>query len=151
MSSFTACVWIGIVMISITSMTSITSIRGVVFISTITSSSPEAEPIFIAMSKNPQSSRERATPSLFFVAGLEQERHFRHTGFLNRQNHLADRFEADVAVAADMDFRRLRPSCDRILERLDEPAAQLGLRNGCVVPVDVLVLVHRDDDIDRLR
>ena len=41
MSSFTAWVWMGRVMISSISSTSITSISGVVFISTITSSSPD--------------------------------------------------------------------------------------------------------------
>ena len=46
---FTACVWIGIVMISMMISTSITSISGVVFISTITSSSAPPEPTFIPM------------------------------------------------------------------------------------------------------
>ena len=45
---FTACVWIGMVMISMISSTSITSISGVVLMSTITSSSG-AEPTFIAI------------------------------------------------------------------------------------------------------
>src|SRR4051794_16305565 len=44
----TACVWIGIVMISMMISTSITSISGVVLMSIITSSSA-AEPTFIAM------------------------------------------------------------------------------------------------------
>ena len=54
MFRFTACNWIGIVMISMISSTSITSISGVVFMSTITSGSPEAlaEPRFIAMSSS---------------------------------------------------------------------------------------------------
>ena len=39
-SSFTACVWMGIVTINMTRSTSMTSISGVVFISTITSSVP---------------------------------------------------------------------------------------------------------------
>jgi hypothetical protein len=42
MFSFTACVWIGIVMISMISSTNITSINGVVLMSTITSPSLEA-------------------------------------------------------------------------------------------------------------
>jgi hypothetical protein len=52
MFRLTACNWIGIVMISITSSTSITSISGVVLMSIITSGSltlPEL-PTFIAMS-----------------------------------------------------------------------------------------------------
>ena len=48
MSSFTACVWIGMVMISSVSSTSITSISGVVFISTSGSPSPP-EPTLIDM------------------------------------------------------------------------------------------------------
>ncbi len=46
---FTACVCSGMVMISMMISTSITSISGVVFISTITSSSPLALPTFIPM------------------------------------------------------------------------------------------------------
>ena len=49
MSSFTAWVWIGRVMMSRVRRTSITSISGVVFISTITSPSPLALPTFIDM------------------------------------------------------------------------------------------------------
>ena len=50
MLSFTACVWIGMVMMSMMSSTSITSMSGVVLMSTITSGSPPApEPTFIAM------------------------------------------------------------------------------------------------------
>ena len=52
MLSFTACVWIGIVMISMIRSTSITSMRGVVLMSTITSGSPPpALPTVIAMSE----------------------------------------------------------------------------------------------------
>src|SRR5690348_15157685 len=54
MLSFTACVWIGMVMISMMSSTSITSINGVVLMSTITSGSPEPPvPTVIAMSLVP--------------------------------------------------------------------------------------------------
>ena len=50
MLSFTACVWIGMVMMSITSSTSITSISGVVLMSIITSgSAPAPDPTFMAM------------------------------------------------------------------------------------------------------
>jgi len=50
--SFTACVWIGIVMISMISSTNITSMSGVVLMSTITSGSPDPPPFptFIPMS-----------------------------------------------------------------------------------------------------
>ena len=46
---FTACVWIGMVMMNMISSTSMTSISGVMFISVIGSSSPPLEPRFIAM------------------------------------------------------------------------------------------------------
>jgi hypothetical protein len=60
---FTACVWSGMVMISMMISTSITSISGVVFISTITSSplrtSPPEEPTFIPMVRLPSSGGRR--------------------------------------------------------------------------------------------
>ena len=50
MLSFTACVWMGMVMISMMSSTSITSMSGVVLMSTITSGSPlPPEPTCIPM------------------------------------------------------------------------------------------------------
>jgi hypothetical protein len=59
MSSFTALVWIGIVMMSMTRRTSMTSINGVVFISTITSPSPPPSPTFIAIVEVPSSRLEQ--------------------------------------------------------------------------------------------
>ena len=62
---FTACVWIGIVMMNMISSTSITSISGVVLMSTITSpsSSPADVPTFMPMVSCPPSSARAATPA----------------------------------------------------------------------------------------
>src|SRR5690242_17660374 len=103
MSIFTAWVWIGRVMMSMTSSTSITSINGVVFISTMTSSSPLAEPTFIAIAKTP------ACPLSALILRLGEKADLRHAGPLRVIYQAANGFEANVLVGANMHFRQ-RPA-----------------------------------------
>src|SRR5882724_4501198 len=99
MSSFTAWVWIGIVMISITSSTSMTSISGVVLISIITSSSSPL-PTFIAIVIFlANSSRRDLLP-----VGFGNEGDLLNATALAIDNHLADKLEARILVAPHMDF-----------------------------------------------
>src|ERR1700716_2358753 len=107
MFSLTACVWIGIVMISMMSRTSITSISGVVLMSTITSGSrvPPLLPIFMAMSVSPLS---RARPR----RRLRDETELQDPYALAREHHPADGFVARLLVAADVDFRLGLPHRD---------------------------------------
>src|SRR5260370_31349037 len=100
MFSLTACVWMGIVMMSMMSSTSITSINGVVLMSTITSGScvPLPDPIFIAMSVSPL---PRAVPR----RRLRDETELQDPDALAREHHPADGFVARFLVAAKVDFR----------------------------------------------
>src|ERR1017187_6728106 len=95
-------------MINIISNTSITSINGVMFISTITSGSPELfpEPIFIAMKgllyqfcSNPKCV-STGTRRWFC-----HEADFCDTGTLCGKNYFADKFIAGVLVATDIHCR----------------------------------------------
>src|SRR5438309_6058258 len=102
MFSLTACVWMGIVMMSMMSSTSITSINGVVLMSTITSGScvPFPDPIFIAMSVSPL---PRAGPR----RRLRDETDLQDPDALAREHHLADGF---VARLLDRKSTRLNSS-----------------------------------------
>src|SRR5262252_8565563 len=100
MLRFTACSWIGIVMISITSSTSMTSISGVVLMSIMTSGSPDPPPVptFIAIAcsfRRACATRRR----------LGDEAHFRDSGALRGVDHAADALVVRAAVAADLNLR----------------------------------------------
>src|SRR5882762_9232926 len=138
MFSLTACVWIGIVMMSMMSRTSITSISGVVLMSTMTSGSrvPPPDPIFMAMSVSPLS---RAGP----CRRLRDETDLQDPHSLAREHHPADGFVARLLVAANVDFRLGLPHRD-----FPQPVEQRPLlRDQLVVPEHVAVLVDGDDDV----
>src|SRR5258706_76089 len=139
MLSFTACVWIGIVMMSMISRTSITSIRGVVLMSTMTSGSrvPPPLPIFMAMSASPR--LPRAVPR----RRLRDETDLQNSHALAREYDSADGFVARLLVAANVDFRLGLPYRD-FPESVEQPAL---LRDELVVPEHIAVLVDGDDDV----
>src|SRR6266702_2328874 len=139
MVSLTACVWIGIVMMSMMSRTSITSISGVVLMSSMTSGSrvPPPDPIFMAMSASPRLPRAVARRR------LRDETDLQDPHALARGHHPADEFVARLPVAADVDFR-LGPPC-RDFHQPDEQHP--FLRDELVVPEHVSVLVDGDDDV----
>src|SRR6266478_6678757 len=137
MFSFTACVWMGIVMMSMMSRTSITSINGVVLMSTITSGSdvPLPDPIFMAMSVSPPHAGPRRR--------LRDETDLQDPDALAREYHLADGFVARLLVAAYVYFRLGLAHRD-----FPQPVEQhLFLRDELVVPEYVAVLVDGDDDV----
>src|SRR5689334_14419521 len=144
MLSFTACVWIGMVMISMISSTSITSINGVVLMSTITSGSPPPPlPTDMAMVVFPfLLALERAARRR-----LGNEADLEDRGALAGRDDATDRFVARVLVCADMDLGLRLDGRDR-LELLEQ---SLRVAHVFHVPEDVAVLVHRDDDVLRLR
>src|SRR5215470_11780788 len=99
MLSFTACVWMGIVMISMMSSTSITSMSGVVLMSTITSGSPDPPvPTVIAMNLLLGSAAHRAHRGLGDEADLEDR------GALGRGHHFPHGLETGLLVGADVDL-----------------------------------------------
>src|SRR5213595_1964691 len=106
---FTACVWIGMVMISMIKSTSITSISGVVLMSTITSSSG-AEPTFIAMACSLLRCRVRWR--------LGDEPDLGDARALAGHHQAAHRFVARFLVAADVQLG-LRLFHRFLLQRLD--------------------------------
>src|SRR5437899_777342 len=137
MFSLTACVWMGIVMMSMMSRTSITSINGVGLMSPITSGScvPFPDPIFMAMSVSlpPAGPRRR----------FRDESELQDPDSLAREHHPADGFVARLLVAADVYFRLGLAHRD-----FPQPVEQhLVLRDELVVPEDVAVLVDGDDDV----
>src|SRR2546423_13465876 len=91
--SFTACVWIGIVMISMMSSTSITSMSGVVLMSTITSASRCELPTVIDMA-NPFSAARRAARRR-----LRDEADLENAGALAVEHHAPHELVAAFAVA----------------------------------------------------
>src|SRR5690349_6758288 len=99
MLSFTACVWIGMVMISMMSRTSMTSISGVVLMSTITSASFCEWPTVIAMQAPFSTARRAARRRLGDETDLE------NAGALAVVHHAADELVPAFAVAADVHFR----------------------------------------------
>src|SRR3989454_464033 len=138
MFSLTACVWMGIVMMSMMSSTSITSISGVVLMSTMTSGSlvPPPDTIFMAMSVSPL---PRAVPR----RRLRDETDLQDPDALACEHHPADGFVARFLVAANVDFRLRLPHRD-----FPQPVEQhLFLRDELVVPEHVAVLVDGDDDV----
>src|SRR2546422_403076 len=139
MFNLTACVWIGIVMMSMMSRTSITSISGVVLMSTITSGSlvPPPDPIFMAMSVSPR--LPRAVPR----RRLRDETDLQDPHSLAREHHPADGFVARLLVAANVDFRL--GLAHRDFPQLVEQHPLL--RDELVVPEHVAVLVDGDDDV----
>src|SRR5882672_11847618 len=138
MFSLTACVWMGIVMMSMMSRTSITSINGVVLMSTMTSGSLVLPPlpIFMAMSVSPL---PRAGPR----RRLRDETDLEDAHALAREHHPADGFVACFLVAANVDFRLRLPHRD-----FSQPGEQHPfLGDELVVPEHVAVLVDGDDDV----
>src|SRR5919199_5799772 len=103
MLSFTACVWIGMVMISMMSSTSITSMSGVVLMSTITSASFCEWPTVIAMGAPFSTARRAARRRLGDEADLE------NAGALAVVHHAADELVATFTVAPNvhLGLRRL--------------------------------------------
>src|SRR6267378_8364471 len=138
MFSLTACVWIGMVMMSMMSRTSITSISGVVLMSTMTSGSPVPPPlpIFMAMSVSPLS---RTHPR----RRLRDETELQDPNALAREYHPADGFVARLLVAANVDFRLGLAHGD-----FPQPVEQHPfVRDELVVPEHIAVLVDGDDDV----
>src|SRR5689334_1043812 len=134
----------GSVMMSKVSSTSITSIKGVVFISTITSPSPLSLPIFIAMGRYLQ------MPSLLRgVSGFGEKADFRNSGQLTGEYDTSDGFEANILVAADVNFRIGMAGCDGTAQRILEAELELALVDRFVVVIDVFVLIDRDDNVLR--
>src|SRR2546427_2007575 len=139
MLSFTAWVWMGMVMMSMMSSTSITSMSGVVLMSTITSGScPPPGPRFIAMIRLPPVAR-RARRRLGDEADLED------AGALAGVHHPADELVAPVLVAADVDL-----GLGNLHRDLLELREQLAVVSELVIPEHVAVLVDGDDDVLRL-
>src|SRR3954471_24075142 len=139
MLSFTACVWIGIVMMSMMRSTSITSISGVVLMSTITSASFCPLPTDIAMAGPFSAARRAARRRLGDEADLQ------YPGALAVVDHAPDELVAPFAIAADMHLGL------RILHRdLLQAREQLRLVDELVVPEEIAVAVDRDDDVLRL-
>src|SRR5574337_765511 len=104
---FTACNWIGIVMISITSSTSITSISGVVLMSIMTSGSrpiPPGTPTFIDMSASSSGSRVARASAAAARRRLDDERDLRDPGALARVDHAPHALVVAARVAADLHF-----------------------------------------------
>src|SRR6185437_4757954 len=130
------------------SSTSMTSISGVVFISTITSPSPDSLPMFIAMGRYLCSVRR----SRRFVARLGQEADLLDAGELTGKHHATDRLEADIAVGADMHLRELVIGAgEAATERVLKPVLELARVDRGVVVVNVLVPIDGDHDVFRLR
>src|SRR3979490_779662 len=130
MFSLTACVWMGIVMMSMMRSTSITSINGGVLMSTITSGSgfPPPDPIFMAMSVSPPHAGPRRR--------LRDEPDLQDPDALAREYHPADGFVARLLVAANVDFRLGLPYRD-----FQQPVEQHPfVRDELVVPEHVAVL-----------
>src|SRR4051812_2759288 len=140
-SRFTACSWIGMVMISITSNTSITSISGVVLMSIIGSGSgcdarmPRARDFLDLYIAIPPSAAQRRR--------FGDERHLGDARALARIQHLADAVVLAILVAADVDFR-LRLHGGHLLQARDEV---LDVVHARVVPVDVAGRIDRDHDV----
>src|SRR5579871_1705824 len=103
-------------MMSRVSRTSITSISGVVFISTITSPSPLSLPTFIAIWRY----LYPVLRLLRFVSGLGQKADLLDASDLAGQDHAPDRFEANILVAANMDFGKRPAGCERMAQRILE-------------------------------
>src|SRR5690349_12452510 len=145
MLSFTACVWIGMVMISMMRSTSITSINGVVLMSTITSGSPPPpEPTFMAMVVFPFCGLAAGGAAR---RGLGDEADLQDRGALAGGDHAAHRLVARLRVAAAVHLG-LRLQRGAGLQLVEE---RLGITHVLQVPEHVAVLVHRDDDVLGLR
>src|ERR1700688_3276437 len=98
MSSFTACVMIGSVTISVTSSTNMTSISGVVLISHIGAPSPPP-PTLIAM-VCPLSAR-----AAHAAIGLGNEAHLDDSTAVDRRDDLADILVIRLGIGPNMDLR----------------------------------------------
>src|SRR5919109_2658487 len=135
MFKFTACNWIGIVMISITRSTSITSINGVVLISIITSCSwePPLAPTFIAMVFSSQSARRR----------LGHEADLLNPGALTREHDATDELIAPRQVAADVHFG-LRLKNGRFFQTVDE---LLVVADQLQAPINVAIFGDGELDV----
>src|SRR5471030_2177055 len=128
-----ACVWIGIVMISMISNTSITSISGVVLISTITSGSalPPPDDTFIPIIVLLAAARRR----------LSNKRNLGDTGALALGNDPADEFITRALVTPNVHFRL------RCLDRYGLQACQQRRSiHLLLVPEEIAVAVDRNDN-----
>src|ERR1700694_445907 len=136
MLSLTACVWTGMVMMSMMSSTTITSMSGVVLMSTITSASrsPPA-PRFIAMIRLPLAPR-------FSRRRFRDEADLQNAGALARIHDPADELVAPILVATDVDLRLGNLHCDFL-----QPVEQPALIDRLIVPEHVPILVDGDDDV----
>src|SRR5438094_759458 len=134
MLSLTACVWIGMVMISMMSSTSITSMSGVVLMSTITSAWRCALPTVIAMAFLRSSAAARRR--------FGDEADLQDAGALAVVHHASDKFIASLPIAADMHLGL------RLLHRdLLQPGEELPIIDELVVPEKITVAVDRDDNV----
>src|SRR5512145_1528000 len=101
MSSFTACVITGIVMMNMTSSTRRTSINGVMLMSIIGAASAPPSPTLIAIafdSRVRRSTRQAAV-------GLGDEPDLLDAAALRQHDHATDVLVRRGTVAADVDFR----------------------------------------------
>src|SRR5262252_2878527 len=139
MSSFTACVMTGSVMMSVTSSTSITSMSGVVLMSQKVA--PEAPPTGIDMELSSSSNDSAVTAHA--VVGLGEEADLQNAAALDGVHDPADVLVAGVRVAANVNLRL------RLLDgrRLDQSEQLVTVRHPAIVPVNVAFLVHRDGDV----
>src|SRR3954451_2880445 len=136
MLSFTACVWIGIVMISMMRSTSITSISGVVLMSTITSASFCPLPTDIAMAGPFSAARRAARRRLGDEADLQ------YPGALAVVDDAPDELVAALAVAANVHL-----GLRRLHRDLLEARKELRLVDELIVPEEIAVAVDCDDDV----
>src|SRR5215469_3697784 len=139
MSSLTAWVMTGRVMIRVTSSTSMTSMSGVVLMSHISSPPP---PTFIDMYWLLKTSAGTAHA----VVRLGEEPDLDDAAALDRVHDAPDELVAGVLVRANMDLGLRHPH--RGL--LDVAEQHVAVRHRLIVPVDVAFLVHRDRDVFRL-
>src|SRR5687767_13552121 len=146
MSSFTAWVITGRVMMNMIRSTNMTSINGVVLISIMGSSSPPL-PTLIAMA-NTSSSLSRLTAlSALGVrsTGFSDEPDLLNARALRSENHAAHELVTRLLVGAHVHFR-LRLQHGRCLQAFQQRRC---IRHQGLAPVDLAILVHRDVDVFR--
>src|SRR5512135_1451049 len=143
MSSFTACVITGIVMMNMISSTSMTSISGVMLMSIIGSFSPP--PMLILMRISPRcpgpcSARQCAV-------GLRDEAHLLDAAALAGHHHATDVLVGGRTVATQVDLR-LRIHHRHLLDALEERLLRGHQRR---VPEDVALSIDGNVDVLGLR
>src|SRR5215472_18820867 len=136
MSSLTAWVMTGRVMIRVTSSTSMTSMSGVVLMSHISSPPP---PTCIDIVFAPETSAGRGHAAV----GLGEEADLDDAAALDRVHHPPDELIARVPVGPDVDLGLRYPHRGF----LDVAQQDLLVGHLLLVPVDVAVPVDRDGDV----